>query len=328
MRKIIKNFMPVFGKNCESTATLNLLKNAGVEISEPMLLGIGQSFGFIYWKMKIMNLPFIGGRSKPFDLTKTFCKNMNIPLEAKETTSQKKAWRNIAEFIDNDIPAGLQLDCYHLEHFKNSIHFAGHFACIYGYDDNYAYLVDTMSLQKVALENLEKARFEKGPMSAKARSWTIKAPSVLPAYKNVIPNAIKKVAYEFLNPPIKCFGYKGIQKLSSELPRWIKMSPNPKEDLTCSAEIMENGGTGGALFRNLYRDFLIESTQYLTDNKNLNAAVELYKQAAENWTVISALIHKAGITGEQSLLEKASAICAKTAEIEKNAMELLYYLTA
>jgi hypothetical protein len=107
---IIKDFKGFQGKNCESTATGCLLRHADIGISEPMMLGLGESFGFIYWKMSIMNLPFIGGRSKPFDLTRILCRNLNITLDSRETGSKKKAWSNITEFIDKGIPVGLQLD--------------------------------------------------------------------------------------------------------------------------------------------------------------------------------------------------------------------------
>ncbi|MDW7655767.1 MAG: BtrH N-terminal domain-containing protein [Bacillota bacterium] len=320
---VIKDFKEYKGQHCESTATGCLLKHAGIEMSEPMMLGLGESFGFIYWKMSIMNLPFIGGRSKPFDLTRILCRNLNITLDARETESKKKAWSNITEFVDQNIPVALQLDCYHLEHFKRSFHFAGHFVCIYGYNNTYAYIVDTGSTYKTALANLENARFEKGPMAAKARSWTLQVNEKLPDFKNVIPIAVKKVATEFLNPPLKCFGYKGIHKLGSEIVKWIEMTSNPEEDIIGMAEIMEKGGTGGALFRNLYRDFLKECLLHLPHNQNIERAYELYKVAASNWTQIAALIYKAGNTCERVHLEKASILCNETAEVEKSAMELL-----
>ncbi len=320
---IIENFEGFNGRHCESTATGCLLSHAGMEISEPMLIGLGQSFGFIYWKMSIMNLPFIGGRSKPFELTRTFCSNLNITLNARETGSKKKAWLNITEFIDQNVPVALQLDCYHLEPFHNVFHFAGHSLCIFGYDNTHAYVVDTGTFYKTALENLEKARFEKGPMAAKARSWTLKINEKQPALKDVIPKTVKEVAVEFLNPPLKCFGYKGIHKLGSEVVHWIDIAPNPEEDLIEMAEVMEKGGTGGALFRNFYRDFLKESMEYLPGNQKIEKALELYKTAASNWTQIAALIHKAGLTGERINLEKASALCSETAELEKKAMEML-----
>ncbi|MBS3948507.1 MAG: BtrH N-terminal domain-containing protein [Dethiobacter sp.] len=320
---IIKDFEEYKGKNCESTATGCLLKHAGIEMTEPMILGLGESFGFIYWKMSIMNLPFIGGRSKPFYLTTTLCRNLNITLDARETGSKKKAWSNITQFIDKNIPVALQLDCYHLEHFNRSFHFAGHFACIYGYDNTHAYIADTGSIYKTALVNLENARFEKGPMAAKARSWTLQVNEKLPDLRNIIPTAVKEVAAGFLNPPLKCFGYKGIHKLGSEIVKWIEMAPNPEEDIIGMAELMEKSGTGGALFRNLYRDFLKECLIYLPNNQNIERAYELYKIAASSWTQIASLIYKAGSTCERVHLEKASALCNETAEVERRAMELL-----
>jgi hypothetical protein len=130
-----------------------------------------------------MNLPFLGGRSKAFALTEHFCRNLGIFLDTRETTSRKRAWAHVKESIDLGIPVGLQLDCYHLDYFGNAFHCAGHFLALYRYDDISAYVVDTVqqgSFQKTSLENLEKARFEKGPMSAKARSWTMKVPEKLP----------------------------------------------------------------------------------------------------------------------------------------------------
>ncbi|MBN2440240.1 MAG: BtrH N-terminal domain-containing protein [Spirochaetales bacterium] len=323
---VIQNFKGFKGQHCESTATLSLLAHQGLDMSEPMFFGLGEGLGFIYWKMKIMNLPFLGGRSKSFDLTRRFCENMAITLDSRETGSRKTAWSNVAEFIDNNIPVGLQVDCYYLDYFSRPFHFAGHFLTVYGYDNEYASVVDTAqqgTFQKTTLESLEKARFEKGPMSAKARSWTLKMPEKIPAIKTIIPKAVKAVAAEFLHPPIKNFGYSGILKLSKEIVKWIDMAPDPAKDLAESAEVMEKGGTGGALFRNFYRDFLKESLEYIPGNNCITQSHELYKKAAANWTETAALIRKAGITGEHTHLEKAAALCKETADVEKKAMEIL-----
>jgi hypothetical protein len=45
--------------------------------------------------MKIMDFPFIGGRVKPDVLTENICRNLNLELSVKETSSIKKAWENI-----------------------------------------------------------------------------------------------------------------------------------------------------------------------------------------------------------------------------------------
>ena len=310
-------------EHCETSATKFLLQKENVDISEPMMLGLSQGFGFIYWKMSFMNLPFIGGRAKPFELTRVFCRNLGLEVDERQTTSGKKAWANLRESIDHGYPVGLQLDCYHLEHFNHAFHFAGHFIAVYGYDSNYAYVFDTGKEYRVSLDNLEKARFEKGSMAARARSYSIRKSGELKPVTDIIPGAIEEIAKEFLNPPLKCFGYKGIEKLGHEIPKWLDMAPAPQRDLYDQADMMENGGTGGAIFRNFFRDFLIECREYIPGNSSLEKGAELYSRAAGNWTEIARLIQQAGRSGEQRYLDKASVICIETADIEKKAMEVL-----
>jgi hypothetical protein len=319
----IKDFKTFDGKHCETTATKCLLLQEEIDMTEPMILGISQGFGFIYWKMSFMNLPFIGGRAKPFELTRIFCQNLGLEVDERETTSKKKAWSNITEFIDDGIPVGLQVDCYHLEHFNHSFHFAGHFIAVYGYDENYAYVFDTGKKYKVSIDNLEKARFEKGSMAAKARSYTIKKIRNTIPVKSILPKSLHEIAIGFLNPPLKNFGYLGINKLGKEMVKWIEETPNPPKDLYDQAEIMENEGTGGAIFRNFFKDFLYECLNFYPDNKNIKSSADLYMQAANNWTEIANLIRKAGDSQERKYLETASKICFQTAKIEKEAMEYL-----
>ncbi|HFC00693.1 MAG TPA: lantibiotic ABC transporter, partial [Phaeodactylibacter sp.] len=57
---IIKKFKPFKGQHCETTATGSLLLQIGIELSEPMLFGIGEGLGYIFWNMKMMDFPFIG----------------------------------------------------------------------------------------------------------------------------------------------------------------------------------------------------------------------------------------------------------------------------
>jgi hypothetical protein len=132
MSRIIKEFKPFVGQHCETTATGSLLKQIGIELSEPMLFGLGEGLGFIFWNMKIMDFPFIGGRIKPEQLTKNITKNLNLKLDVHETASPKKAWENIVNQIDNDIAVGLKLDSYYLDYFTSKVHFAGHCVAMYG----------------------------------------------------------------------------------------------------------------------------------------------------------------------------------------------------
>ena len=321
----VENFKPFIGQHCETTATGSLLNQIGIEFSEPMLFGLGEGLGFIFWKMKTMDFPFIGGRVKTDLLTENICRNLNLKLEVKETSSLKKAWANIQKPLSNGKAVGLKLDCYHLEYFNTKIHFAGHYVALYGYDDEFAYLIDTDQQGgsvKTTLKNLELARNEKGPMSSKNRSFTIELLEELPDLNQAIKKAIFNNATIYLNPPIKNLCYKGIEKTANEIKKWFKASKDIRTEFQTSAILMEKAGTGGALFRNLYRDFLKESAQILEGPK-IKEAYKDFKEIAIQWTEIANLFHKIGETSNEQYLNKASEIFIELSHKEKRTMEKL-----
>lgn len=325
MTHIINDIKPFSGQHCETTATGTLLNQSGIQLSEPMLFGLGEGLGFIFWNMKVMDFPFIGGRIKPDALTQNIARNLNLKLEVEETVSAKKAWENIKINIDKNIPVGLKLDCYHLDYFTNKIHFAGHYVAMYGYDHEFAYLVDTKqqgSKVKTSLKSLELARKEKGPMSSKNLSYVIHSMNETYDLTKSIVVAIKNNAKDYLNPPIKNIGYKGVLKASEEIKQWFKNSKNIERDFITTAMLMEKAGTGGALFRNLYRDFLKESYDLLKIEK-LNEAYRMFADIAILWTRVSGLFEKAAETKNIDYINQASEVLIDLSQKEQSAMELL-----
>jgi Domain of unknown function (DUF4872)/Butirosin biosynthesis protein H, N-terminal len=321
----IENFKPFDGEHCETTATGTLLRQLDIEFSEQMLFGLGEGLGFIFWNMKSMNFPFIGGRVKPDVLTQNIARNLNLELTIKETSSNQKAWERVKEIIDNGKAVGLKLDCYHLEYFSRPFHFAGHYTAIYGYDNENVFLVDTKQQGgqvKTTLKSLELARAEKGPMSSKNLYYTLSKTEKKVDIKTAIITAIRNNATEYLNPPITNIGYKGILKTSTEIIKWFKTSKDIENDFKTSAMLMEKAGTGGALFRNLYRDFLKESYEKLKIEK-LKNGYEAFAEIAELWTSVSRLFEKISKTKDFKYIQQASEILKQISEKEKNIMEIL-----
>lgn len=321
---IIADFEPFVGEHCETTAIGNLLRHDGLELSEPILFGLGSGLGFIYWKMKTMPVPFLGGRTK--DLSGNFCTNLGLTLEEQKTSSLKKAWENVATVIDAGKPIGLQLDCYHLDYFKKKIHFAGHHVAMYGYDENCAYLVDTRpqgGAVTCSLRNLAQARSEKGPMSAKNRSYRIQGVTGEIDLPATIPLAICRNAEEFLNPPISNFGYKGILKTSVEIKKWLTSCKDPRGDFSHTAAMMERAGTGGALFRNLYRDFLRESFDLLQIDV-LGEAAEAFTDIGSKWTYVANRFSQVEGPDDRRLVQEASDTLVSISKLEKNTMTRLH----
>ncbi|MEL6671863.1 MAG: BtrH N-terminal domain-containing protein [Bacteroidota bacterium] len=321
----IADFKPFIGLHCETTATGSLLQHLGFSYSEPMLFGLGQGLSYIFWKMKAMDYPFIGGRVKPDELTENLCRHLGFELAVKETTSAKKAWKNLADPLAEGQPVGLKLDCYHLDYFTNKIHFAGHYVACYGYDAEQAFLVDTRpqgSESVTSLESLALARREKGPMSSRNLSYTITAPSPPTPLKKALPAAIKANAEAYLSPPITNIAYKGILKTSKQLLPWFRQSEDVTRDFTMTATIMERAGSGGSIFRNLYRDFLAE-TYALLGGKGLKEAHALFQQAAQAWKDVAELFDQAGKEADETPLYEAARLLVNISDTEKMAMEKL-----
>lgn len=321
----IEKIKPFDGQHCETTATGTLLRQLETELSEPMLFGLGEGLGFIFWNMKSMNFPFIGGRVKPDVLTENIARNLNLELTVKETSSLQKAWDKVKELIDKGQIVGLKLDCFHLEYFSRPFHFAGHYAALYGYDKENAFLVDTKQQGgqvKTTLKSLALARAEKGPMSSKNLYYTLRKTEKKFDLKTAILTAIRNNAIEYINPPITNIGYKGILKTSTEIIKWFKTSKDIENDFKTTAMLMEKAGTGGALFRNLYRDFLKESYDLLKIDK-LKTGYEAFVEIAELWTSVSDLFERVGETKDFKYIQQASVILKTLSEKEKRTMEML-----
>ena len=322
---IIQNLTPFVGVHCETTASGTLLRQLDIELSEAMMFGLGEGLGFIFWNMKIMDFPFIGGRIKPLSLTKNLARNLKLAFEIKETSSVKKAWRNAQALLDKDIAVGLQLDSYYLEYFGIKLHFAGHFAAMYGYDDDFAYMVDTKpngGKVKTSLKSLELARNEKGPMAAKNLLYSLQKTGKAFDLSDAIVTAILNNVRDYLNPPIKNIGYKGILKTSVEIKAWFKTSTDVEHEFCTTAMIMEKAGTGGAIFRNMYRDFLKEAYE-LTKLAPINEAYEQFVEIAELWTDVTSLLDSAGKHNDERLVNKASDILVELSNKEYLAMKTL-----
>ncbi|MDQ0910264.1 hypothetical protein QFZ22_006249 [Streptomyces canus] len=318
-------------QHCETTTLGVLLRHQGLDLSEPMLFGLGRGLSFVYWDSKSMGFPFLGGRVKPFELTRNLAETLGLDLVVQETTSPRKAWANVVEVIEGGRPVGLQLDSYHLDYFGSKVHFGGHVVAIYGYDDQVAHLVDTEQqggAVSTGLGGLAQARAARGPMTARHRSFTLTAPQDLPAARERIVPAITACAEAFLNPPIANLGHRGIEKSGKLVRTWLQRADDPRRDLTQAALLMEKAGTGGALFRNLYRDFLAECAQVLEPGPQLRTGHRLYAEAAALWTEVAALITRAGESGDEQYLVQAGTALHELSRIEREAMETLSRLEA
>jgi hypothetical protein len=86
--------------------------------------------------------------------------------------------------------------------------------------------------------------------------------------------------------------------------------------------LMEKAGTGGALFRNLFRDFLHESFELLKLDQ-LNEGYEAFAEIAGYWNEVSALFERAAETENFAYIQQSADILRTIAEKERKTMEML-----
>ncbi len=322
---IIKNFVHYPGVHCESTAIRNLLAFNGLLLSEPMIFGLGSGLSFIYWDMKKMPFPFVGTRIKQDELAKNLAENIGFDLVVEETKSVEKAWLMLKSDLSQGMPVGLKLDMFYLDYFEKPPHFAAHNVVACGFDEKTVFVVDTKfkEIQKVPIEKLKKARSSKGPFSSNNLSFKVKNVPHNIDFSQCILKTIRKNAKQMLNPQIKNLGVSGIRKFSKEILKWPERSKNPVKDFEFHYLMFEKAGSGGAGFRNLYRDFLKECSEYL-DNPNIKKAHAIYSEVAPNWTKISEKIKSAPtVKNMDAILTKVSQMIAMQAEKEEEAMMYL-----
>ncbi|MFK4789872.1 BtrH N-terminal domain-containing protein [Microbacterium sp. ZW T5_56] len=319
------------GIHCETSTLRVLFAGAGIDLSEPMLFGLGSGLSFVYWDSRRQPAPFIGGRVKPFEIARSVAVRCGVDLDVHETASPRLAWEKVRGALDQGLAVGLQLDSYYLEYFTSRVHFAGHFAAIIGYDDRSAHLVDTAQQGgrvSTSLDSFAQARSARGPMSARNRSFTVHAGPPRDLSSSIV-DAVTATAVAYLNPPIANVGGRGVRTAARKLPAWLDRVADPSTDLPLIASLMERGGTGGGLFRTLYRDFLVEARDVVApDLAEAEAAawgesIDLFAESAVLWTRAAELIEAAGREREPRLLAEASTVLNTIADRETTAMERL-----
>lgn len=320
---IVPNFTPFIGEHCETVATGNLLLHAGLKLSEPMLLGLGEGIGFGVFSFKNMPAPFIAGRVRPEAITKALTKNLALDIKFRQTRSRKKAWENMASFIDAGQPVAVKLDCYYLDYFDSDFHFAGHYVAAYGYDDDHIFVVDT-NQQGGAMETsrgpFEEGRMWKGPMASNALTWTLSQIGSEVDWQGVTKKAIRVNAQSYNTPPIKNFGASGIRKAALMAPKWKDTVADAPNQLALMGMLIERAGTGGGLFRRLYADFLLEANGYL--NSDIIAEAEaLIRSAGEGWTKASNSLQH--FQEDEAVLDDVAETFLEIADLEESAFGLL-----
>ena len=108
--------------HCENGVASNLLKFHNINLSEPMIFGIGSGLFFSYMPFYKLNyLPVISFRPLPGWIFKRVAKRLNIKIHRQKFRDTEKSMEMLNKTLDKGIPTGCLVGVYHLTYFPNTI---------------------------------------------------------------------------------------------------------------------------------------------------------------------------------------------------------------
>lgn len=256
--------------HCENGVTANLLHHYGIELSEPMIFGIGSGLFFFYMPFIKMNgIPVTSFRPLPGAIFKRVTKRLGIDVKIQQFRNEKTAMNELDKLLDKNIPAGMVVGVYDLTYFPPAYRFrfnAHNIIAVGKVNDTY-YISDPImeKIEQISYKDLLKTRYAKGVYKPKGKMYYIKQ---IPKNFNINSAIIKGIEHtckDMLKIPFPYAGLNGIKTLAKHMKKWPDKLGNRKAKLYLGqvVRMQEEIGTGGAGFRFLYAAFLQEASKIL-----------------------------------------------------------------
>ena len=274
--------------HCENGVASNLLKNSGLNISEPMVFGIGSGLFFVYLPfIKVNYAPAISYRTLPGQIFNKVATRLNLKIKRQKFSSVANANKALDENLKNNIPTGLQVGVYNLSYFPDEyrFHFNAHNLVVYGKTET-EYLVSDPVMETVTTltyEDMNKVRFAKGAFAPRGQMYyPIQIPKEVDL-KSAIIKGIKNTCRDML-APMPIVGVRGIKMVSRQIRKWPKKHGVRKANhyLAQMVRMQEEIGTGGGGFRFIYAAFLQEASVILA-NEELKELSKEMTQIGDSW---------------------------------------------
>jgi hypothetical protein len=268
--------------HCESGTVAALLRHRGLNLSEPMVFGVGGGLFFLHMPLvKMGGIPLTSYRDAPRAIIRNLSRRLGVRWRQHRYRSPEAAMRALDAFLAEDRPVGLQTSIYWLPYFPVDMrfHFNGHNLVAYGKQGDDYLLSDPVIETTVtcAAADLKRARFAKGAFAPRGLVYYPEQVPVSPDLEAAVREAIRTTARRMIDIPMPFLGVRGIRWLAHRLERWPgKLGPEGARKWVSSVvRMQEEIGTGGAGFRFMYAAFLQEAGQMLSNSTLIEISQEL-----------------------------------------------------
>lgn len=267
--------------HCENGVASNLLKHNGLNISEPMVFGIGSGLFFVYLPfIKVNHAPAFSYRPLPGAIFGRLAKRLGIKVKRQKFSGSRSAEKALDDNLKNNIPSGLQVGVYNLTYFPEDyrFHFNAHNLVVYGKTET-DYLISDPVMETtttLTIEELDRVRFAKGAFAPKGQMYyPIHIPKDID-FAKAITKAIKATCRDML-APVPIVGVRGIKYVAKQIRKWpVKLGVRKANHyLAQIVRMQEEIGTGGGGFRFIYAAFLQEAAIVLKNDQLKELSFEM-----------------------------------------------------
>jgi hypothetical protein len=303
--------------HCENGVTSNLLRYYGIELSEPMVFGIGSGFFFSHMPfIKLNGMAVTSFRVWPGVIFKRVTRRLGLDVRRNKFENPGSAMRELDRMLEQGIPVGMLVGVYQLPYFPKEyrFHFNAHNITVFGKHDGQYQVSDPVMehVEVLTSEELAKVRFAMGTYPPKGRMYCITRVPEKIDLNSAIIQGIQKTAKDMLTIPVPMFGVDGIRYLARRMRKWPIKFGEKKAVLNLGQVIrmLEEIGTGGAGFRFIYAAFLQESAEILQQawlnevSREMTAVGDLWREFA----VMAARCFKSRDKGQTSYDELADRL--------------------
>jgi hypothetical protein len=332
----LPGFRHALGVHCASAALRNVvLFHTGMKWSEALCFGLSSGLNFTYVREPGSPVFLVMGRGSYME--SHFCDALEIRLVATYSDEPDVAWAHLRGVIDAGELALLDTDMFHLPYMVEAlglpegIHFGGHKVLAMGYDPvegtvevaDYAW----SSRKRLSIEQLALARDSRQcPARPRNACFRFRFPDRLPMMADAIQVALQTFASQMTHPFKPFNGLPAIDRFCRQVPRWKQTLPEQEllENTALAAFMLEKAGTGGGGFRNLYSRFLREAGD-ITGSQALAAAAACYRQLADHWREVAALLDRASTSPGEGMFAGSAPIrlLREVAELEHRGVALI-----
>ncbi|WP_405572267.1 BtrH N-terminal domain-containing protein [Streptomyces sp. NBC_01167] len=327
---MLEGFRPVPGVHCETTMLNNMLRYAGLDVSEALIFGLGRGIDAQFFPPPPHTgiPPMLTGRVEPGRIAADACAAMGLTLVTTQDADDAGAHARAVAALSAGSVVGVTVDIFHLDYFASQAHFSAHCIALHGLDDSTAYVADTSQqggAQQLPLESFTRARAsDEGFMPSPRLHWHLDdSPGPLPGGAAALAPrmwpAILGAAGHYLDRGRgDDRGILALRRAAEELPGWQQLS---RSDVVIPeiARFWRFAGTGGTNFRGLYGEFLAEA-QAMTGDAELLPSLTRFEAVVSAWTgLIDHLTGYPEASSRTAHLKDASARLHSIADAEEAA---------